>query len=143
MRFRETWRFSPIPALLVALVCMGCGGGGKPTSTQTSGIRGQAREGPLAPSGPPGDPLTQIGTAAPLPFAVITVQPPGGGAEVARQTADADGNFEIPLRPGTFLIVPLAPAGTSGGFPHSASQTVTVPTDQFVTIQIGYDTGIR
>jgi len=45
----------------------------------------------------------------PLPDAIISIQPAGGGPELTRQQADAMGNFEIALAPGSYRIVPLAP----------------------------------
>lgn len=111
-------------------IVLGGGGGG-------AGIQGTAIEGPIAPVERPGIPNTR-----PLPGAIITVQPAGGGPEIARQTADASGQFRIALNPGTYRVVPLPPqAGAI--FPRGIPQTVTVPAGQFVSITVNYDTGIR
>jgi hypothetical protein len=107
------------------------GGGG------ASGIQGVAVEGPISPVVRPGVPDTR-----PLPSAIITVQPAGGGAEIARQQADANGRFQIALNPGTYLIVPLPPQ-PGAFFPRGTSQTVTVPAGVFVNVTVQYDTGIR
>jgi hypothetical protein len=108
-----------------------------PTPTILSGIRGIALEGPITPVERPGQPDTQ-----PLPGAIITVQPAGGGPELARQQADAMGGFQIALDPGTYLIVPLPPQ--PGEFlPRGMLQAVTVGPDQVIDVTVNYDTGIR
>ena len=116
----------------------GCSGGSNSTApAPLSGVQGRATRGPIAPlsqSGQPND--------APLPGAVIVVQQQNG-AEVARQTTDGQGNFSIPVSAGTYQVVGLAPTG-SQGFPRPPGpQVVTVPKDQYVTVDISYDTGIR
>jgi hypothetical protein len=112
-------------------IVLGGGGGG------ASGIQGVAVEGPISPVERPGVPNTR-----PLPYAIITVQPAGGGAEIARQQADANGQFQIPLNPGSYLIVPLPPQ--PGAFlPRGTPQAVTVPAGTFVNVTVQYDTGIR
>jgi len=103
----------------------------------TSGIRGVAMEGPISPVERPGVPNTR-----PLPYAIITVKPASGGAEIARQQANANGRFQIALPPGTYLIVPLPPQPGSF-FPRGMPQTVTVPPGVFVNLTVQYDTGIR
>jgi hypothetical protein len=105
--------------------------------TPGSGIQGVAMAGPLSPVERPGVP-----NSAPLPFAIITVQPAGGGPEITRQQADGNGRFQIALSPGTYLIVPLPPQ-PGAVFPRGQSQTVTVPPGQYVELVIQYDTGIR
>lgn len=102
-----------------------------------SGIQGVAVEGPISPVERPGVPNTR-----PLPYAIITVQPAGGGPEIARQQADASGHFQIALNPGTYLIVPLPPQ-PGAFFPRGIPQTVTVPAGVFVNLTVQYDTGIR
>jgi len=105
--------------------------------TTPSGIRGVAMAGPIFPLERPGIPNT-----APLPYAIITVQPAGGGPEIARQQADASGRFQITLQPGSYLIVPLPPQ-PGAVLPRGQSQPVTVPAGQFVDLVIHYDPGIR
>jgi hypothetical protein len=107
------------------------GGGG------ASGIRGVAMAGPIFPVERPGVPNTR-----PLANAIITVQPDGGGAEIARQRTDANGRFEIPLPPGVYRIVPLPPDPTAS-LPRGEPQTVTVRDGAFTDVVVNYDTGIR
>jgi hypothetical protein len=107
-----------------------------PWATQT-GLEGVALVGPIAPVVRPGVPDSR-----PLPQAIITVQPAGGGAEIARVRTDANGQFRLRLEPGTYLIVPLPPK--PGQFlPRGIPQTVTVPKDGFAGIVVNYDSGIR
>jgi hypothetical protein len=107
------------------------GGGG------TSGIRGVAMAGPIFPVERPGVPNTR-----PLANAIITVQPDGGGPEIARQLTDANGRFEIPLAPGVYRLVPLPPDPTAA-LPRGEPQTVTVRAGAFTEVTVNYDTGIR
>lgn len=113
---------------------VGTGGGGPGL---TSGIRGVAMAGPIFPVERPG----QV-NERPLPFAIITVQPAGGGPEIARQQADASGQFQIALGPGSYLIVPLPPQ--PGSFlPRGIPQSVVVNPGQYTQVTVHYDTGIR
>jgi len=85
----------------------------------------------------PGQPNTQ-----PLAGAIITAQPAGGGPELARVQADAMGQFQITLDPGTYLIVPLPPQ-PGAPLPRGMPQEVTIGPDQVVDVTVNYDTGIR
>ena len=108
-----------------------------PPPTITSGVRGVVLEGPIMPVSRPGVPNSR-----PLPGAIISVQPPGGGPEVARQTADAMGQFQIALAPGAYLIVPLPPE-PGQVFPRGIPQEVIVPPGQVLDLTLMMDTGIR
>jgi hypothetical protein len=107
-----------------------------PPATKT-GVEGVAMVGPVFPVVRPGDPDSR-----PLPLALITVRPAGGGREIARVRADGAGRFRLLLKPGTYLIVPLPP--TPGQFlPRGTPVTVAVPADGFVHVVVSYDSGIR
>ena len=73
---------------------------------------------------------------------MITVQPDGGGAEIARQRTDAQGRFRIVLPPGRYRIVPLPPQPNQA-FPRGEPQTVMVTADQFTDVTVHYDSGLR
>ncbi len=111
----------------------------KPTkgAQHSSGLRGQALQGPISPVEREGQPNTK-----PLPGAIITVQPAGGGDEIGRTTADNEGRFQLTLKPGTYLLVPLAP-NPSAILPRGETQSVTVRKKKFTTVVVNYDTGIR
>jgi hypothetical protein len=115
----------------------GVGTGQPPPPLIASGIRGTAVEGPIAPVARPGQPDTQ-----PLPDAIISVQPAGGGPELTRQQADAMGNFAIALAPGSYRIVPLPPQ-PGQFFPRGIPQDITIAPNQIVDLVVNYDTGIR
>ncbi len=136
-----------VATALLAFTCLpaltGCGRGDSGTTphvgipSAASGIQGQATRGPLTP-------VTQQGQTneAPLPNVVIVILTPGG-AEVARQTTDSQGNYKITLIPGTYQVQGL-PVDKSHIFPAPPTpQTATVSTNQFVTANLAYDTGIR
>jgi hypothetical protein len=102
-----------------------------------SGIAGVAMVGPTTQLARPG-----IADVAPLPGAVILVTPVASVLPIARVVAGADGTFSIPLLPGTYRIVPLAPqAGQL--FPRGMPQIVTVKPGAFTEIIASYDSGIR
>jgi hypothetical protein len=103
----------------------------------TSGVRGVATAGPISPVERPGVPNTR-----PLSNALITVQPAGGGQEIARTRTGRDGRFEIALSPGTYLLVPLPPE-PAARLPRAEPRTVRVQEGKFTEVVVEYDTGIR
>jgi hypothetical protein len=102
-----------------------------------SGVRGIVMEGPIMPVSRPGDPNER-----PVPGAVISVRPAGGGPELTRQTADAAGQFEIALPPGAYQIVPLPPDPTQM-WPRGEAEDVVVGPGQVLDLTLLMDTGIR
>jgi hypothetical protein len=105
---------------------------------EKSGISGVVLMRPISPVSRLGDPDSR-----PLPNAILVVEPAGGGGQITRHNADADGRFQIGLTPGTYQIVALAPQPTrtmpGGGKPT----TVTVLPGHWVEVMLYYDTGIR
>jgi len=116
-----------VPLFLV--LWLGCGGSGSGGST--TGIRGTTIREVVggAVVTPPSD--------SPLAGAVVTIQPGGGGAEIARTMSDAQGNFAIFLPAGVYLVIPLLTSNLQGGL-NVSSQTVTVASGAMTTIQIKY-----
>jgi hypothetical protein len=74
---------------------------------------------------------------------VVIVVERQDGSEVARQTTDTNGMFKISVSPGTYLVAGLSPNGNSGPPTPQAPQTATVTTNQYSTVNVSYDTGIR
>jgi hypothetical protein len=107
------------------------------TAEMTSGIRGIVLEGPISPVGRPGVPNTQ-----PLPGAIISVRTADGKREVARLQAGGDGEFQVVLDPGVYLIVPLPPE-PAGLYPRSTPQVVHILRGEVLDLTITFDTGIR
>ena len=99
----------------------------------TSGIEGQVLIGPMCP-------VVQAGTPCPdQPYqATITVRDQNGKQVIQFQT-DAQGNFRVGLKPGTYTLAPESP----DGFTHAAEQIVTVTSGQFTRVSVTYDSGIR
>ncbi len=103
----------------------------------TSGIEGVALVGPISPVDRPG-----VSNTAPLAGAVISIQRPNSGVEVARVVADQQGRFQINLPPGTYRLVPLPPQ--SGAlYPRGIPQTVTLAPGEMTQVTVMYDSGIR
>jgi hypothetical protein len=63
------------------------------------------------------------------------------GREVARVTADQDGQYVLHVAPGTYHVVPLAPAGSP--YPRGVPADVTVTPGAWSRLDIVYDSGIR
>ena len=97
-----------------------------------SGIRGVAMEELIGGRYPPPPP-----TSRPLPNAVLTVQPAGGGQEITRTISDAEGRFAIDLPAGTYLLVPKTPAG-QGYILNAPSQTVVVAPRKLSLVTVTY-----
>jgi hypothetical protein len=102
-------------------------------NTTTSGVEGQVLIGPMCP-------VVQIGNPCPdKPFqATITVLDKSR-RKVINFQSDAQGNFKVGLKPGTYI---LAPESTNA-MTRAAEQTVTVIEGQFIRVAIHYDSGIR
>ena len=102
-----------------------------------SGIEGRVLQSPICPveTDPPQP------ECAPRPYqATVIVWSADHSAQVAKFTADEDGRFRVPLEPGDYSIEPQG----EGRFPMPPRPfAVTVPRDQFVHLDIEYDTGIR
>jgi hypothetical protein len=136
MRFTRTLWLIGLETLGM-LVCLvpACAAGDP--RTDNPGIFGVALVGPVTPIDRPGVPNMR-----PLPGAIITVQPVGGGQEIARVVADKHGRFRLRLAAGTYLIVPLPPVpGVT--FPLGRPQTVVVNAKGITRVNVLYDSGIR
>ena len=124
--------------LTLPFALAGCGGGGETASTPNalpSGIQGLARI------------TTGVGTVLvgqtsptpqPYPSAVISIQPSGGGTEIARVTTDPQGQFKITLSPGTYQVVPVVSTTGLSASVSASTQTVTVPAHQFAAVVVDY-----
>ncbi len=107
-----------------------------PTPTPTdSGITGQALVGPMCP-------VVVEGQECPdQPYqATITVNSLEGRKIVQFQT-DEDGNFNIPLAPGEYILHPETPPDTP--LPRAEEQQFTVLPGEYTRLVVSYDSGIR
>ena len=136
---KQTTRLSRVRLFLVlgiiGIFCVllwGCGGGSSSTNNSfilntNTGIQGRAL---LYPEGSTQNPT-------PLANAVITIQPFGGGVEIARQQTDGQGNFQFLLLQGRYTLVPL-PDVPNRITPTGVSMDVTVRTGKFTQVTVGY-----
>lgn len=101
------------------------------------GVVGRVVAGPTCPvQRLPPDPAC---ADRPVAGAVLVVTD-AGGTEVGRATSDANGEFAIPLPPGSYVLTPQPVAGLMGtARPIQFTATAGSPADLDVT----YDTGIR
>jgi hypothetical protein len=85
-------------------------------------------------------PVVQADTPCPdQPYqAAISVQSESG-LPVTRFESDAQGNFKVDLKPGTYTLVPESP----DGFTHAPEQVVTVTANVYTRVTVTYDSGIR
>jgi len=137
IRFRSRsllWLALLVCFLLVGSL-IGCGGGGS-IIPSLSGVQGQATKGPTSPTVQPGQ-----SNYVPLPGVVIVARHMNG-SEVERQTTDSQGNFKIGLAPGTYQVEGLAPNASIPPY-SQGPQTVTVTANQYLTVNVSYDTGVR
>jgi hypothetical protein len=100
----------------------------------SSGVEGVVTLGPLTP-------VCVVGQPCDRPYQATLDIEDTSGQLVAETTSDANGSYRVGLRPGTYMIVPLSPPGQT--LPRASSVQVDVPSGQFVTVDIAYDSGIR
>jgi hypothetical protein len=121
---------------LVFLLCVlpGCNAV-NPTLSFPTGINGVA----ITESGGgnvyPPPPVTH----SPLAGAIITIQPAGGGVEIARGVADAKGGFRIELAPGTYDVSGLVPPDVAFILAPE-QQTVVVSENALTQVVVTYKT---
>ena len=111
------------------------GGGGGGILPGGSGITGRALAGPTCPVVKVGDPACDD---RPLPGVTVLVLDTNG-TEIARLLTDADGRYVVTLPAGPYTVEPQPAEGV---FQKPEPIPVTVG-DGFVTVDLGYDTGIR
>lgn len=124
----------PIPIFLAAICLVGCPHTDMPVNATETGIRGTALWGPVKP-GP-----SRPGQSNEAPFrATFLVH--SAGRKVAQFKSDANGNFEVLLPAGDYVIVP--DKSTPMPAPQEQKRSVTVPADGFAVITLRFDTGMR
>ena len=118
----------------IVLLILACGLFAKPVPID-SGVTGKALVGPMCP-------VVFEGQECPdQPYqATITVNNLEGRKIVQFQT-DEQGNFNIPLAPGEYILHPETPEGMP--FPYADEQRFTVIPGEFTRLIVLYDSGIR
>lgn len=101
-----------------------------------SGVTGQVFIGPTCPHIRPGFdcPDQPFQTS----ITVLTLH----GRIVRQLTTDAQGRFQVSLKPGRYLLVPALPNGPRG-LPSAQPTEVTVARHIYTTVTIIYDSGLR
>ncbi|HEY9152652.1 MAG TPA: carboxypeptidase-like regulatory domain-containing protein [Anaerolineales bacterium] len=104
-----------------------------PTPTD-SGINGQVTIGPTCP-------VVRINNPCPdKPYqATLTILTSDGQHKVMQFQTDANGNFQVALSPGNYVLHPEAP----NVMPHARDTSFMVEAHQFTRLDVVYDSGIR
>jgi len=100
-----------------------------------SGVIGQVFIGPTCPNIPPGL------NCPDRPFQTSITVYSHAGRFITRFTTDAEGQFEVALKPGRYVLVPDG-AGSLRP-PYVAAVEVVVEKKEFTPVIIGYDSGLR
>jgi hypothetical protein len=118
----------------IVLLTLACGLFATPTPTD-SGIAGKVLVGPMCP-------VMIEGQECPdQPYqATLTVNSLEGRKIVQFQT-DEEGNFNVPLTPGEYILHPETPPGKP--YPFADEQRFTVLPGEFTRLLVQYDSGIR
>ena len=103
------------------------------TPTLTSGVEGHVTIGPTCPVEQLSDPCPNKPFQATL--TILNVR----GKKVIQFQTDAAGYYHVELSPGNYVMHPESP----NVMPHAQEQNFTVQADQFTTLDIVYDSGIR
>lgn len=120
---------------LVSLLVAAC----TPIPQATGTLRGHVTIGPLVPVHREGEPDP---TPAPEVYAArqIVIYKPNGKTEVARAQIDAQGNYEIDLPVGTYVVdINRIGIDSATGLPTE----VDIFVDQITILDVDIDTGIR
>lgn len=118
----------------IVLLLLSCSLLEKPIPTD-SGITGKVLVGPMCPV------MIEGQDCPDQPYqATITVNSLEGRRIVQFQT-DEEGNFNIPLAPGEYILHPETPQGVP--YPFADEQRFTVTPGEFTRLVVSYDSGIR
>jgi len=118
----------------IVLLALACGLFARPTPTD-SGITGKVLVGPMCPA------MLEGQECPDQPYqATITVNSLEG-IKIVRFQTDEQGNFNIPLAPGEYILHPEKPEGVP--FPYADEQRFAVIPGEFTRLIVLYDSGIR
>ena len=119
--------------LFAFLIVAACSPLGTPVPTD-SGITGRVTIGPSCP-------VVQINNPCPDKAyqATLTVLAADGQHKVIQFQTDINGNFQVALAPGQYILHPESP----NVMPHAADIPFVVTAHQFTRVDVVYDSGIR
>jgi len=118
-----------VAVLALAVGAVAC----TPSAPTDSGVRGTVRIGPTAP-------VQRSGESTDQPYAADLVITDSVGTVVANVRSAANGTFSVKLTPGDCTI-----QGAAGSTPLALppTQAFTVRANEFMTVTVSYDSGIR
>jgi hypothetical protein len=103
-------------------------------SELNSGLEGLVMVGPQCP-------VVRVGESCPdAPYAA-TFELWQAGMLKARFQSDAQGQFRVLVKPGSYLLEPKSPPGVA--LPAAGAQPVTVLEGVFSSVRVVYDSGMR
>lgn len=100
-----------------------------------SGIEGQVLLGPLSPKVSSENPVTDRPYKATLNILNLERE------QIARIQTDKEGKFKLALEPGEYIISPVAPNPFNPPYPEE--QQVTVKPNEYTSVVVRFDSGIR
>jgi len=116
---------------LFCFLLAACGPSSTPNST--SGVEGHVTVGPTCP-------VVQIDNPCPdKPYQATLSILDKRGKNILKFQTDANGYYHTQLAPGDYILRPESP----GVMPHAPEQPFTVSPDEFTTVDVVYDSGIR
>ena len=101
----------------------------------TSGISGKVMIGPTCPVVRP----DMADQCKDKPHQANVIVKDSQGKEITRFSSDANGEFKVALKPGTYHLDPQSP----NMLPRGKPQDVVVEDGKYTDILISYDSGIR
>ena len=106
----------------------------RPPPPTDSGIDGRVTIGPTCP-------VEQVNNPCPPKAyqATLTVLTSDGQHKVIQFQTDVNGNFQVALAPGQYILHPESP----NVMPHAADIPFIVNAHQFTRVDVVYDSGIR
>ena len=124
-----------LAAVAVGVVLTGCGSE-SPTDQTSTGITGHVLLGPTCPDEKAATPCPDKAVPAGVRVTVSQWHAEGALPIVATTETDADGQFQVPLRPGKYVV--QADAGM-----NCSPIDVLVPGGPPTHVEVNCDTGIR
>ena len=118
----------------IVLLVLACGLFATPTPTD-SGITGKVLLGPVCP-------VMIEGQECPdQPYQATLTVNSLEGRKIVQFQSDEEGNFNVPLPPGEYILHPETPEGAP--LPFAEEQRFTVLPGEFTRLLVQYDSGIR
>ena len=121
-------------SVLIVLFLTACGLFAAPIQVE-SGITGKVLVGPMCPV------MIEGQDCPDQPYQATLTVTSLDGRKVAQFETDKDGNFNLPLAPGEYILHPESPQGMP--LPFAEEQSFTVSPGEYTRLIVSYDSGIR